>query len=446
MSRSIKLLIVSLALLLGGIVWHPKAEADQGETYQVVVPSLNVRSQPDNASKQIGSIKSGTNVQVIKESYGWAHIVYPGGKGWVASQYIVKDSEGNKQSASDNKDRNGTVKKDGHNKHASKNKSADKASSKKKNHSSSDTEQINNILSDEQDGTAIEDNDETAPDNENSSETTLDDHKDAEQQEQKSVIIIKDGTNIRLGPGTGYGIVTKRDAGEKLDVLDQTGQWLKVQLPDGTVGWIANWLVSKADNTISITSEHHDKKPAGLKGIKGKRIVIDPGHGGDDDGTTGIDGVLEKNLTLSTSLLVASQLEKAGAHVYLTRKTDHYVSLDNRVSDSETHHADAFVSIHFNSAKQHNVTGIMTFYYYPNKEISMARSVQKSVVDKTGLNDDGVKFGDYHVLRENKQRAILIELGFLSDRDEESKVMTTDYQEKAAEGITEGLSKYFKDK
>ncbi|MFC7394700.1 N-acetylmuramoyl-L-alanine amidase [Scopulibacillus cellulosilyticus] len=459
MKQSIKLLTMSLLLLFAVNVWHARAQASQGETYQVVVPSLNVRSQPDNGSEQIGSVKSGTNVQVIKETYGWANIVYPGGKGWVASQYLIKGSGGQDQGSSEKSDKDTKITK---NKDSEKGKDngtskKDKASSKKKKKSKASTKgnQDNNILSDELDGTNIENSDETsdetASDDGTSDQTSLNKNEEGtdnstDSKHQKSVIINKDNVNIRLGPGTDYGVAAKRDAGEKLDVLDQSGQWLKVQLQDGTVGWVANWLVSNVDDTISISSDHQDKKRTSIKGIKGKRIVIDPGHGGDDDGTTGVDGVLEKNLTLSTSLLVAAQLEKAGAHVYLTRKTDHYVSLDNRVSYSESHHADAFVSIHFNSTKQHNVTGIMTFYYYPKKELSMARSVQESVINKTGLNDDGVKFGDYHVLRDNKQKAILIELGFLSDHEEESKVMTTNYQEKAAEGITEGLSKYFKTK
>lgn len=182
------------------------------------------------------------------------------------------------------------------------------------------------------------------------------------------------------------------------------------------------------------------KKTSLEKGLKGKVIVVDAGHGGVDNGAKGV----EKLLNLKTAIQLESLLKAAGAKVVMSRTTDVYLSLSERVEVSHQYNADAFVSIHYNSNPSPSPHGIETYYWATNvNELVMARYVQQEVIMQTGLYDRGVKTGDFHVIRENGNAAILVELGFLSNPAELEIVSTSAYQKKAATGIYKGLEKYF---
>ena len=129
----------------------------------------------------------------------------------------------------------------------------------------------------------------------------------------------------------------------------------------------------------------------------------------------------------------------------MTRSNDTYVSNSTRALLSNNKNADAFVSIHYNDY-QHStsITGIETFYYNQINQMSLAKSIHNELTKTTGLKNRGVKRGNYLVLRENKQPAALLELGFLSNPTEEKTVSQTSYHQKAAQGIYNGLNLYFK--
>ena len=175
--------------------------------------------------------------------------------------------------------------------------------------------------------------------------------------------------------------------------------------------------------------------------LKGRVIVLDPGHGGYDSGTRGVT-YLEKTLTLRTALELKPLLESAGAKVIMTRNSDYYLSLTQRVNISNYNKAHAFISLHYN-AYSSTSSGVMTFYYSSSKDAELSSSVQSSLAASTQLRNIGYKYGNYHVLRENRQPAALVELGFLSNPTEEKLVATTTYQKKAANGIYNGLFRYF---
>jgi N-acetylmuramoyl-L-alanine amidase len=121
-----------------------------------------------------------------------------------------------------------------------------------------------------------------------------------------------------------------------------------------------------------------------------------------------------------------------------------YISLNKRVEISHYHFADAFISLHYNSALDTRASGLLTFYY-GQKDIKLADSVHSGLLQaSTGLPGGNVRFGNFHVLRENKQPAVLVELGFLSNPFDEMTVRSDSFQSKAASGITNGLAKYFK--
>ena len=240
--------------------------------------------------------------------------------------------------------------------------------------------------------------------------------------------VTSDTLNIRK---SGSHLATKVGAAERGDALTvtETGSngWGEVVTEDGLTGWV----------NLSYLS---DSPPT--NGLAGKVIVLDPGHGGTDPGALGDDNK-EKDLTLSTAKKLKAKLEAAGAKVLMTRTGDTYPSLSERVAFSKKNKADVFISIHYNAGSS-SANGIDTFYWTTHEnEKELATHVQKEVIESTGLRSRGVKTGNFHVIRENNTQAILIELGFISNPDEEKIIETSSFQNKAATGIVNGLEAYF---
>ncbi|MDP4170678.1 MAG: N-acetylmuramoyl-L-alanine amidase, partial [Bacillota bacterium] len=255
---------------------------------------------------------------------------------------------------------------------------------------------------------------------------------------QSTVTVLQDGTNIRKKPATTSDVLIRANEGESFLVKSIQSNWYEIKLKDGSIGYIAGWLVSVTGSAPRI------EKPGAEIDLKNKTIVVDPGHGGQDSGTIGAQGTLEKNLTLRTALLLFDKLKAAGANVILTRSNDTYVPLPSRVSISQYQGADAFVSIHYDSNLNRSVRGT-TGYYYHDYQKSLAQYLYTSLVRQTGLQERGVRFGDFHVLRENKQRSTLLELGYLSNPEDEMLVNSPQFQETASNGIFNGLARFFKE-
>ncbi|WP_317906818.1 N-acetylmuramoyl-L-alanine amidase, partial [Bacillus subtilis] len=128
---------------------------------------------------------------------------------------------------------------------------------------------------------------------------------------------------------------------------------------------------------------------------------------------------------------------------YMTRNDDSFVSLQSRVATSHYRNADAFISIHYDSFANASVRGNTAYYYSPSKDRKLAADVQSEIEKHSPLPSRGVLFGDYFVLRENKQPAALFELGYLSHPQEEAVVSTNAYRERVTDGIRSGLENYF---
>lgn len=139
---------------------------------------------------------------------------------------------------------------------------------------------------------------------------------------------------------------------------------------------------------------------------------------------------------------MAAKLKAAGATVIFTRQQDTYVPLQSRVSMSHMNKADAFISIHYDSINDRSVRG-MTTYYYHDYQQQFAADVHQGIMSKIDLNDRGYRHGDYYVIRENNSKAILLELGYLSNATEEIKVTSEQYQEAVSTGIFQGLRTHF---
>ncbi|WP_188496363.1 N-acetylmuramoyl-L-alanine amidase [Pullulanibacillus pueri] len=251
-------------------------------------------------------------------------------------------------------------------------------------------------------------------------------------QSDQKVTVNASGVRIRKGPGVNYAIRGFANSGDVFSIVNQQGQWVQVRLNGGGTGWIAGWLVSSSANN----------QPTGQQSLKGYSIVLDAGHGGFDPGATAYNGLYEKTLTIQMAQAVAEQLREAGATVVMTRSDDSYVTLANRVSVSGSYPADAFVSIHYNASPILSTSGITT-YYYDDSSQGLAQDIQQELAQQTGLPSDGVRFGDYYVLRNNPEKAILMELGFISNPNDLALIQTAQYRSNVANAVTQGLMNYF---
>ncbi|NIK79036.1 N-acetylmuramoyl-L-alanine amidase [Paenibacillus castaneae] len=250
--------------------------------------------------------------------------------------------------------------------------------------------------------------------------------------------VLADSLRIRAGAGLKYKVLGGLTKGEAVTIIDNREGWVRIQTPDGQTGWVSDrYIVKDAIQTAAVSSGKS-------KGLKGKVIVIDPGHGGDDPGAIGTKfETMEKELNLSTSFYLEDELRNRGARVLMTRTKDgEKPQLSDRVKISESAGADAFVSIHYNSS-ENKTSGILTFYYSESKDQQLARALENRLADGIGLKSNGISFGDLHVLRENDTVSTLVELGFLTNAKDESIIRGSDYQKKAAKAIAKGLEDYF---
>jgi N-acetylmuramoyl-L-alanine amidase len=246
--------------------------------------------------------------------------------------------------------------------------------------------------------------------------------------------VLGDAVRVRTGPGTDYEIEGHLNRGDRVSVIASEGEWYRIETESGLAGWIA----------AAYIGFRTDGEPAG-DALRGRVIVVDPGHGGNDSGTIGTTyGTYEKTLNLSTALLLKRELELRGAVVVMTRAADEEKpSLQERVEIAARSGGDAFVSIHYNSAET-KASGILTFYYSAGKDKPLAAAIEHRLAEGgLGLASNGISFGNFHVVRENSLPAVLLELGFLTNERDEGLARTESYQLAAARAIAQGLEDYF---
>lgn len=168
------------------------------------------------------------------------------------------------------------------------------------------------------------------------------------------------------------------------------------------------------------------------------KIVLDAGHGGKDNGTS-YEEEKEKDINLAVVEKMKGILEQNGFTVVLTRETDEFISLDERVDIANQLEADLFISIHCNDYPQDtSIKGLEC--YYPEGSIdgeSYAKSIVEILKMRGNIATRNAKPEDYRVLRNTKMPAVLIELGFISNREERESLADNDYQMKMAEELVE---------
>jgi len=164
-----------------------------------------------------------------------------------------------------------------------------------------------------------------------------------------------------------------------------------------------------------------------------RTVVLDPGHGGKDDGAHW-HGQGEKELTLDVAKRIEVLLRRNGIPTVLTRRTDKYVGLEERSKIANRYKNSIFISIHFNAHTNTSVAGIETFYYSPAGKL-LAQKIQKPLAHQTASRDRGVKKVPYKVLLMTKSTAVLVEAGFLSNRVEGAMIKTSAHRQRIAEAI-----------
>jgi N-acetylmuramoyl-L-alanine amidase len=178
--------------------------------------------------------------------------------------------------------------------------------------------------------------------------------------------------------------------------------------------------------------------------LNGKTVVIDPGHGGMDFSACGKRDTAEKTVNFETAVKLHYLLEQAGARVILTRRDDTFISLYERSFLANRELADLFISIHANYAVD-TLTRGMEFFYHPERpgNKQLAEAIAEKLRQYTGLTNRGALTGDFAVLRETNMPGILIELGYLSNYQEEAILRDAGYQKNAAWGIFQGIVAYY---
>ncbi|AIQ14526.1 hypothetical protein PDUR_23510 [Paenibacillus durus] len=282
-----------------------------------------------------------------------------------------------------------------------------------------------------------------------SSQATVTAAKKRTSPRSTTAVVTADSLRIRSGPGTGYDVIGSLEARDAVTILSRRSGWLKIRTKGGAIGWVAEPYVTAGASAASAagirrtSSSTAVSRPASA-GLRGKRIVVDPGHGGDDPGMIGTTyGTMEKDLNLQTALYLRDYLEAAGARVTMTRtRGNERPALSSRAELAQSVSASAFISVHFNSSPK-KISGTLTFFYSESDDMKLARAIENRLSEGIGLKSNGLSFGNYLILRENETPAALVELGFLTNSADESIVRRSSYQRKAARAIADGIADYF---
>ena len=219
-------------------------------------------------------------------------------------------------------------------------------------------------------------------------------------------------------------------------------------------------------------------------GLRIKTIVIDAGHGGKDPGTIG-NGIVEKEQTLIFARELGKKLQSAGYTVYYTRTTDVYIPLEKRTEFANNKKADLFISIHCNSHHDSRITGFETYYlstqgsdkratFVASRENgvsanklnslqiilsditldskleeskNIAQHIQRNVLTRARqkshiIKDKGIRSAPFFVLVGARMPSVLVELGYVSNKQEAGVLMKSSYRKAVAQGILDAIQSY----
>lgn len=177
-----------------------------------------------------------------------------------------------------------------------------------------------------------------------------------------------------------------------------------------------------------------------------KVFVIDAAHGGSDAGAVSVSGVSEKEITLDIAILVQEIGTKRGLDIKLTRTDDQAVRLEDRVSFSKGSHADVFLSLHlgFQTGEAQQGAGVFisegNTSYADSKRIAAVLIEELASIDELGIK--GISHSGFFVLKQNQAPSVLLEVGYLSDREDAAFVSDPGNQRRIAERIVAALERF----
>jgi N-acetylmuramoyl-L-alanine amidase len=253
--------------------------------------------------------------------------------------------------------------------------------------------------------------------------------------------------------GNDVYIIVRRADGVKVDIVRQylDSRWVYLQPASGNP---RSPISDPPTTTIAVSppirTQPGTKQTTPVVRTNGRTLVmLDPGHGGRDPGAIGLGGLREVDVILPVAKRVAEILERQGIAVKMTRNSDYFVGLDERVTISRDAGATLFVSIHANSIDNRpDVNGLEVYHYNLGK--SLAETVHNSVLDYINKNgfyiaNRNVRSARFLVLRKSAIPAILVETGYLTNEAEVARLRRDDYQKAMAEGIARGIVQYIKE-
>lgn len=238
---------------------------------------------------------------------------------------------------------------------------------------------------------------------------------------------------------------------------------------EGTLIWLhaplalvrGRWAVREIDARVVIDPLIRPARY--VKDLGHRVVVIDPGHGGQDTGAKGRRGVEEKRVALDVASRLRAQLLKTGLKVYMTRESDRFVELDERCRKAARWGANFFISIHLNSAGNPSAAGTETYALaaagyestagglsnlsQPGNRFEGANGlaafqIQRAVAGRLGTTDRGVKRSRFLVLKNAPCPAVLVECAFVSNPDEEEKLLQEAYRNALAQSLARGVVNY----
>jgi N-acetylmuramoyl-L-alanine amidase len=186
-------------------------------------------------------------------------------------------------------------------------------------------------------------------------------------------------------------------------------------------------------------------QPAGR--LKGRRIVVDPGHGGEKVGAAAVPGrpakpPYEKDIVLDIGTRLARLLRSEGAEVTMTREDDTNITLARRAAIANELKAEAFISIHCNSSDSPNRGSGTSVYYDRQNSVEFARLVHEELVAALGTRDRGIRNANFSVIRQTLGPGILVETAFINHEGDRARLIHPNFRERAARAMLRGVIQF----
>ena len=167
-------------------------------------------------------------------------------------------------------------------------------------------------------------------------------------------------------------------------------------------------------------------------------VIVDAGHGGKDSGAFRRSGPPEKNVTLDVAQRLEHKLRESQIKTVMTRDSDVFIPLNDRVAIENNQKNAIFVSIHFNDSRKRGTRGFET-YYHSGASVNLANGIQQKLMTIPNSANGGVHTANFRVLRLANCPAVLVECGYLSNRSEGKQARDSEYRELLADRIAEAI-------